>query len=581
MPDVARKPSLRGWRLFTAMWRLVRIYWTSPDAGWGGLLLAGAVALEFGAVAATVWVSDSQRSAVEALEGRDADAFAVAVGLFVGLSLLSVGVASFRIYLRQLLEIRWRRGLTGHFVARWIGEQAYGQSQLHGGEIDNPDQRIAEDVRDFVGSALGLSLSLLAALATLVSFGGLLWSLSSSWVIPFRGEAHRMPGLLVWVAVAFSLLSMWVTHLVGRRLVPINYDRFRYEADFRYGLVRFRDHAEQVALARGEAVERLGALARFEHVFGVFLRLVRAELQLGILTGTLGRVSGLVPLVLAAPSYFDGLITLGLIVQTRVAYDQVSGALAWFVNAYREIARWRANVERLAGFLEVMDATAADLARSEIRLETAEPPALRLRDLRLDAPGGRPLLAGANAELRAGERVALAGGPGSGKTTLFRSLAGIWPFGAGGIERPARERMLFLSQRPYLPLGTLRAAVAYPRAEHSFDDARIREVLALVGLGRLADRLDAISAWDQQLSAHEQQLLAIARALLQRPDWLLLDEATAGLDEASEQRIYATLLEQLPHSGVIAAGLRPAAAELMARRWTIEERDGSAALRAA
>jgi putative ATP-binding cassette transporter len=576
-----RKPTLRGRRLILALWRLVRIYWTSPDAKWGALLLGGAVALEFGAVQATVWVSDAQRRSVEALEGRDAQAFAVMLGLFVALSLLSILVSSFRIYLRQLVEIRWRRGLTGDFVARWMGGQAYEQAQLHGAEIDNPDQRIAEDIRDFVASALGLSLSLLAALATLISFGGLLWTLSSGWLIPFRGAQHQLPGLLLWVAVGFALVSMWLTHLLGRRLVPINYDRFRFEADFRYGLVRFRDHTEAVALSRGEDVERLGAVERFRHVFDVFLALVRAELQLGVLTGVLGRVSGLVPLLLAAPSYFGGLVTLGLIVQTRVAYDQVSGALSWFVNAYREIARWRANIERLAAFVDVMDATAADLARREIRVEAAAPEAIRLDGVLLEAPGGRVLLAEASAALGAGERVALVGAPGRGKTTLFRSLAGIWPFGSGRIQRPPRERMLFLPQRPYLPLGSLRAVVAYPAPERRFDDAQIREALEQVGLSELSARLDEALPWEQQLSVHEQQLLGIARALLQRPDWLLLDEATSALDEPTERRVCDTLLARLPRTGVIAAGLRPRALELMPKRWTLAERDGGAVLQAA
>ncbi len=580
MPS-ARKPTLRGRQLLLALWRLVRVYWTSPDAKWGAFLLGGAVALELGAVQASVLVSDAQRRAVEALEVRDARAFLVTLGLFVGLSLFSVLVSAFRVYVRQVLEIRWRRGLTGDYVGRWVGGQAYGQTQLHGGEIDNPDQRVAEDIRDFVASALGLSLSLLAAVATLASFGGLLWSLSSGWVIPVGGAQRQVPGLLLWVAIAFAVVSMWLTHLLGRRLVPINYDRFRYEADFRYGLVRFRDHVEQVALNRGEAVERVGAVDRFRRVVDVFFQLIRAELQLGILTASLGRMNSLVPLLVAAPSYFAGLVTLGLIVQTRVAYDQVSGALSWFVNAYREIARWRANIERLAAFADVMDATARDLARAGIRIATAEPEAIRLVDVRLEAPGGRVILEGANAAVGAGDRVALLGAPGRGKTTLFRTLAGLWPFGTGRIERPGRDRMLFVPQRPYIPLGTLRAVVSYPAAERSFGDARIREALALVGLGDLGTRLDAVEPWDQQLSAHEQQLLGIARALLQQPEWLLLDEATSGLDEPTERRIYDVLLERLPHAGVIAAGLRPRAMELMPGRWTLAERDGRGVLEAA
>jgi putative ATP-binding cassette transporter len=578
----ARKPTLRGRSLARALWQLVRSYWTSPDAKWGGFLLAGAVALEFGTVRTTFYVSDIQRQTVEALEHRDASAFLLMAGTFIGLSLGLIVVSSLRIYLRQLVEIRWRRGLTGDFIGRWIGDQAYGQTQLHATAIDNPDQRIAEDIRDFVASALGLSLSLLSSIATLVSFGGLLWTLSSGWMIPAGdGSQRQIPGLLLWVAIGFSIVSMWLTHLLGRRLTPINYDRFRYEADFRYGLVRYRDNVEQVALSRGEPVERLGAVDRFRSVVDVFLQLIRAEMQLSILTGTLGRLSSLVPLVVAAPSYFEGLVTLGLIVQTRVAYDQVSGALSWFVNAYREIARWRANIERLAAFADVMDTTARDLAKSKIRIQDGETESIRLDDVRLESPTGRVLIEHANATARAGDHVAVIGAPGRGKTTLLRGLAGLWPFGAGKIERPPRDRMLFVPQRAYLPIGTLRAVVSYPAAERTFDDAQIREALALVGLAHLGDRLDEVVPWEQRLSAHEQQLLAISRALLQRPDWVVLDEATSGLDEPTERQICETLLARMPNGGLIAAGLRPHALELLPRRWTLAERDGANVLLAA
>lgn len=293
----------------------------------------------------------------------------------------------------------------------------------------------------------------------------------------------------------------------------------------------------------------------------VFLQLIRAELELGILTASLGRLNSLVPLLVAAPSYLAGLVTLGLIVQTRVAYDQVSGALSWFVSAYREIARWRANIERLAAFADAMDATAEDLARAGVRIASADPGAIRLVDVRLEAPRGRVILDGASAAVAAGDRVALLGAPGRGKTTLFRGLAGLWPFGAGRIEGPGRERMLFVPQRPYLRQGTRRAAVCWPAAENGFEDARVREALGQVGLAQLEERLDAAEPREEQLSVHEQQLLAIARALLHRPEWLLL--------------------ERLPRVGVIAAGLRPSALARMGRSWTLTERDGRAILQAA
>jgi len=580
--SATRKPSLRGVALARAIGGLIRIYWASPDAKWGALLLATAMAFELFAVRAVVLVSGAQRQMVEGLESRDASAFVAAIGSFVGFLLLSVFVSAYRVYVRQLLEIRWRRGLTADYLNRWIGSRAYGQSQLHGAALDNPDQRIAEDIRDFVASALGLSLSFLSAVSTLVAFGGLLWSLSAGWQIPFRGQTLEIPGLLLWVAIGFALFSMSVTHLMGRRLVPINFDKFRFEADFRYGLVRYRDHVEQVALSRGEAVERLGAVDRFHRVVDVFYQLIRAERNLNLLTGSVGQVNSIVPILVAAPAYFASLLTLGMIVQTRIAYDQVSGALGWFVNAYREIARWRANVERLASFAEVMDASAREVEAAGLRIAPSEGGALRLDDVRLDTPQGQVLLQHASARLGAGERIAILGEAGMGKTTLFRALAGIWPFGAGRIERPPRERMLFVPQRPYLPLGTLRAVVSYPAPEGRFADDRVREVLRSIGLAHLAARLDEPGPWDQSTSVHEQQLVALARVLLHEPDWVVLDESTSGLDEVSERRIFELLLRALPRASLVALGPRRGVVDLLPRRFTlVAGAEGGAELRAA
>jgi putative ATP-binding cassette transporter len=482
--------------------------------------------------------------------------------------------STYRIYVRQSLEIRWRRSLTEHYVERWIDARAYVQSRLHAGAIDNPDQRIQEDVRDFVASALGLSLSLLSAIATLVSFGGLLWRQSSEWPIRLAGTEFQVPGLMIWVAVVYAGFSMWLTHVVGRRLVPINFDRLRVEADFRYGLVRFRDNVEGVVLSRGESAERTGALARFGGVIRNWWQLIRAQRNLTLTTTGLGHANEMVPMLVAAPAYFAHLITLGSIAQIRIAYGHVSGALIWFVNAYQEIARWRANIERLAAFAEVMDTTEREQAEPRIAVAKGRAAELRLEDLRLDAPDGTPVIAGANARLRAGERVAVTGASGAGKTILLRAIAGIWPFGSGRVEVPQRDRLLFVTERPYLPLGSLRAAICYPAPDGSFPDDRIRETLHLLGLGHLEGRLDAVLPWDDELSDHERQRLAFVRVLLHEPEWLFLDKATSALDEATERRVYELLAERLPDTAVVTATHRPAVVGYHARRWTIAGEEG-------
>jgi putative ATP-binding cassette transporter len=578
----AGRHAIFGRRFIGHLWRLVRIYWASPDAHRGLLLLAGAISLELGTVYGNLRLADAERRIMDAVQDKQPTAFFAAMALFAAVSAGFVLVSAYRIYLRQLLEIRWRRGVTADYVDQWMSGRAYCQVQLHGEQVDNPDQRIAEDIRDFAASALGLSLSLLAAVATLVSFGGLLWNLSGVWALPLGARLVHVPGALLWVALLYAALSTLLTHVVGRRLVPLNFDRLRYEADFRYALMRFRDNLEVVTLSHGEPLERRNALARFQNVILNWWQLIAAQRRLSVFTGLVGQANGAVPLLVAAPSFFAGLITLGTIAQIRFAYGQVSGALTWFVYAYQEIARWRANIERLSTFTEVMDETDRDLQRSHIRIAPAETPALRLADLKLQTCDGHPLIDAVSAAVKAGERVAITGPSGSGKTILLRAIAGLWPFGSGRIDVPAHARMLFVPQHPYLPLGSLRTVISYPAPEGTFSDARIREVLGLLGLERLATRLDDTLPWDQQLSPHEQQRLAMARVLLNEPDWVFLDKATSALDEELEKRVYALLAERLPHMTVITVVQRPEVAAYHDRRWTIAPNaHGTASLQAA
>src|SRR5262245_26069933 len=578
----ALKPTIQGRALARALWRLVRIYWTSADAKWGALLLGGAIALQLGGVYVNVLVADGERRVGDALGARDAAIFGRSLGFLAVSLLLSVAVPVYSEWIQQLLRVRWRRWLTAYFLERWIGPQAYCQADLRGAQLDNPDVRIAEDVRDFVASALGLSLTLLQAIVTLISFSALLWALSSHWAIPIAGETRRIPGLMLWVAVVFALLSMWITQVVGRKLTPINFDKIRLEADFRYGLVRYRDHVEAVALMRGEGVERLGAVGRFQRVVDNFHDLVRGQRNLSLLTQGIGAANSLIPLGLAAAAYFSDVLTLGVIAQTRFAYGQVAGGLAWFVNAYQEIARWRANIERLTSFTDAIDATQRDFEDGGIRLEETQPDAIRLAGLGVEAPRGHPLLQGADATVSAGERVAITGRQGSGRTMLMRVLAGIWPFGSGRIAQPPRERMFFLSQQPYLPIGSLRQVVAYPSAQDAFPEERLREALHVFELDHLLARLDEEEPWDQKLSAHEQQRLALARVLLHEPEWILLDEATSNLDEAAEVKAYEILTGRLPKAALVSVAERPGVLPYLPRRWNLAaDAQGRVALEAA
>jgi putative ATP-binding cassette transporter len=572
--QISRHQPIFGRRFARNLWRLTRIYWTSPAARRGGLLLTLCVALELGTVQVNVLIAGVQRRIFDAVQDKQMSAFFTAMGSFLGVVGVFVLVSAYRIYVRQWLEMHWRESVTAHYLERWIGPQAYCQQELHPNEADNPDQRIHEDIRNYVASTLGLALSLLAAVATLYSFTGLLWNLSADWPLQFRGAPVRIPGLMMWIAVIYAFLAMGLTHLVGRPLVPINFQRMQVEADFRYGLVRFRDNVEAVALARGATFEQHGALERFQYVIQNWWQLISAQRNLSLFTTMIGQANAVVPILVAAPAYFAGWLTLGSVAQTRVAYGQVSGALAWFVYAYQEIAQWRASVERLTTFADVVDAAHADMARADrIRVEPVEGTTLRLTNVSLKLPDGRVLLDLLNATVSAGDRIAVVGPVGAGKTTLFRAIAGIWPFGTGRIGMPAQARSLFLTQRPYLPMGTLRDVVSYPARADTFSDEAIREALRFLDLGRLEHSLDETAQWEQQLTADEQQRLTIARVLLHKPDWIFMDGATGALDEAMEKRVYEILAERLPAATVMSMTHRPAVADYHARRWTIVSKD--------
>ena len=570
-----------GREFLRRLWRLTKPYWTSSDAPRGAALLAGAISLELGTVYVSVLLSQWQRHIFDELQSKAMAEFFRAVGIFFAVALGFVLVTTYRIYIRALLQIRWRRWLTDHYLGRWMDSQAYTEIELNRKTTDNPDQRIAQDINDYVASALGLSLSLLSSLVTLASFAGILWTLSGSWNLKLGSAEFHIPGFMMWVALLYAGAATWLTHRVGHRLVPINFDQQRFEADFRFHLVRFRENVEEVALSHGEARERQGAIERFHRVVGNFRRLVGAQRNLALVTTGLGQTNGTVPILVAAPGFFLGRLTLGDVMQVNIAYGQVSGALVWFVNAYQEIAQWRASIERLFLFSEEIDETCADLRRSEVRVEETQNTSLSLNDVHLELPDGRVLVDGANARVAPGERVVLVGPSGAGKSSILKAIAGIWPFGHGRIEVPVHGKKLFLPQRPYLPIGTLRAAVSYPAEEGAFPDARIREALTVLGLGHLAGRLDEDAHWNQTLSGGEQQRVALARVLLHEPEWIFLDEATSGLDEKMEQGAYDLLAERLPKAAVISIAHRPSVIEHHRRRWTLVPRGGAMTLEAA
>jgi vitamin B12/bleomycin/antimicrobial peptide transport system ATP-binding/permease protein len=550
---------------------MIRPYWLSEDR-WPGLgLLVVVVMLTLGMVYLSVLLNRWNNDFFSALQDKNAAAFRrqlVQVTWLVGAFII---LAVYQLYLNQMLEIRWRRWLTERYLLAWLTDRAYYRMQLVARETDNPDQRIAEDIQLLVSHTLALFVGGLRAFVTLATFVAILWSLSGQFTVPIGEHTLVLPGYMVWVSILYALGGTLLTDWIGRPLVRLNFDKQRYEADFRFSLVRFRENSEGVALYRGEPDEFRGFRALFESVVQNWWGIMRRQKRLTSFTSGYSQGAWIVPSIVAAPRYFRGELGLGGLMQTVGAFNQVQDALSFFVVSYKEIAAWCAVVERLAGFERTLERVRRDTARGGgVQHADGDDRELRVQDVDLHLPDGRPLIAHVNLSLHRGESVLLGGASGSGKSTLFRAIAGIWPFGRGEIRASSKARVLFLPQRPYLPIGTLRSVVNYPMPADEVSDAALRDALEAVGLPELARRLDESGHWALQLSPGEQQRIAFARALLQKPDWLFLDEATSAVDEPTEERLYRLLHERLPGTTVFSVGHRATLRSFHARQLTVK-----------
>ncbi|MBV9655502.1 MAG: ABC transporter ATP-binding protein/permease [Acetobacteraceae bacterium] len=560
-------------------WRLARPYFWSEEKWSARVLLFSIVGMNLFIVAMSVVLSFWNREFYNSLQAKDWNAFVSLLfwyqrtesGLMPGfcwVAALYIIVAVYRTYLNQWLQIRWRRWLTGRFLDEWLRDRAYYRISLTTDTAaigtDNPDQRIAEDLRDFVDGTLTLGLGLLSNVVSLFSFVGILWGLSG----PLTLWGVTIPGYMVWVAVLYAGIGTALTHLIGRQLVPLNFRKQRVEADFRYALVRLRENMEGMALYGGEAEEQGNLAQRFTNVVGNWWAIMRRTKLLNSLIAGYEQVAVVFPIIVAAPRYFAGQLQLGGLTQTAGAFGRVQDSLSWFVTAYATLAEWRATVERLATFRRAI-AAAHEAAGTGFDVRDSGTEAITLGDLTLALPNGETLLRDADITFRRGESTVITGRSGSGKSTLFRAVAGIWPFGSGRVERPA-GRCLFMPQRPYIPLGTLRHVVTYPGAAAAFSQAAVEQALDDAGLSALVPHLDEDQNWPQRLSGGEQQRVALARALLAKPDWLFLDEATASLDPDSEAHLYEALRRRLPDTTIVSIAHRPTVAAFHERRLVFQ-----------
>jgi vitamin B12/bleomycin/antimicrobial peptide transport system ATP-binding/permease protein len=556
------------------VWRIASPYFRSEERWPGRLLLAAVIAIELSIVAITVLLNEWNARFYNALQDRNWDAFVYQLGYFCVLATAFILLAVYQLYLNQWLQIRWRRWLTSSYLDHWLSDANHYRMQLLGDAADNPDQRIAEDIAQFIQLTLTIGLQLLNASVTLASFMIILWSLSAAAPLHVFGISFDIPGYLLWAALIYACIGTALTHLIGRPLIALNFQQQRYEADFRFSLVRVRENSEQIALLDGERAERDRLLMRFGNVVANWLAIMSRQKKLTFFTAGYAQAAVVFPFIMVSPAYFAGAVQLGGLMQTANAFGRVQDALSVFVNLYRSLAEWRAVIERLAGFdASVAAARAVAMTPPAITVAPSEGASVTFKDLAVRLPNGVPLVNASDISIGLGDRVLVSGPSGSGKSTLFRALAGVWPFGAGTIMIPKNAKVMMLPQRPYFPIAPLAAAIAYPAEPGSFDSAQVAELITAVGLPALASRIEEEAHWNRMLSLGEQQRLGIARAILHAPDYLFLDEATASLDEPAEAALYHLLEQRLAAATIVSIGHRSTLAAFHRRRLAFN-RDG-------
>ena len=542
-------------KLYQMAWRLMSSYWHSQEKWKARGLLAGVIALTLGQVYMLVLLNGWNNDFYNALQQRAFESFWPLIGQFAGFAFLHIIFAVYAIYVRQILEIKWRNWMTDKYLDRWLGHQTYYRLQVAGqDDMDNPDQRIADDINSFVNLTLGLFVGVIKQATSLVAFVVILWNLSGYLDIPLGDTVLSVPGYMVFVTLIYSVVGTWLAHKVGRKLIRLNYDQQRFEADFRFSMVRVRENSESVAFYGGEKPEMQNFRERFALVIGNFWGLMKRTKLLNFYVNGYAQIAIIVPVLMCAPQYFNGTMQLGGFMQTISAFGRVQDALSYFVESYDSIAQYVAVIRRLGGFAGHMEEAEALTSSFDFTRNTSN--ALQLWQMDIALPDGRQLAEKLSIAVPAGKRLLISGGSGAGKSTLLRAIAGIWPYGTGEISLPTGWRTMFLPQRPYLPLGSLRRAIYYPQPVPENTDDNLTGLLERFGLQKLAGQLDAVDDWSRILSLGEQQRLAFIRILLLRPDIVFLDESTSALDEPREAQAYEILHQMLPQMAVVSVGHR-------------------------
>ena len=541
-------------QFFKDVWYLTKSYWQSEEKKKAFWLLTCIIALTFGVVFMLVQLNTWNNSFYSALQNYDAEKISSELIHFSWLAAIYIILAVYSYYLQQTLILHWRRWLTTRFIDIWLQNKTYYNLQMFGKDTDNPDQRISEDVRQFVEMTLGFAIGILKSLCTFISFVFILYQLSGPLSFSFMGKTWTIHGYMLWASLLYSVLGTYVTHVVGRKLVKLNFIQQRYEADFRFSMIRLRESAESVAFYRGEAQEGRVFKNCFKLLLDNFWQLVNKQKQLVFLNSGYSQIAIIFPFVVAMNRYLSKEVSLGGLMQVASAFGRVQDSLSYFVDMYSSIAQWQAVVMRLTYFGRHMHEVSQQAEQFHVeRFATSE--AVSVEQMQVNLPDDTALLQDINFTLQPGRNVLIKGVSGSGKSTLLRALAGIWPFVSGKINLPKTEELMFIPQKPYIPLGSLREALLYP-GKKPLSDEELLYLLDLCQIGYLRDKLDLVADWSHVLSVGEQQRLAFVRAHIQEPKWLFLDEATSALDEDTEAAMYALLAERLTQTTLVSIGHR-------------------------
>lgn len=533
-------------------WGLAKPYWVSEHKNKSILLLCLVIIFNLLVVFMSVMFNKWYNGFYNAIQHYDKTAFIHAIYKFAIMAFFYIAFQVFAYYFKSILEIKWRRWATKYYIDKWCKKKAYYKTMFVNEVSDNPDQRISADINSFIIMVLDLTLGMMNSIVSLCSFSVILWQISGPLKFSFHGYHFIIPGYMLFAAILYAIVGTYITFKIGRPLIKLNYEQQVYEANFRFGLMRVREHAENIAFYNGEEIEKNNLLQKFTNVVDNFVAIIYRQIKLDIFSVAYDQIANIFPIVVASPRYFAKVIQLGDLMQIAKAFGSVQDALSYFINSYTSLAGLRATMDRLYGFEKVI--TAADNLDS-LPIKSGKN-YLELKNLSINLPNGSRLVSNININLNSGDRLLIRGKSGQGKTTLLRTLAGLWSFAAGEIKQKSNLTSLFIAQRPYLPIASLADAITYPKNSINIDKSSLIQVLKDCGLDHLLDKLDLEDNWSNKLSLGEQQRVGFCRILLNSPDIVYLDEATSALDEESEELMYQLLIAKLPKSVIISVGHR-------------------------